>query len=47
MASSSLFCPKCGTLMRPGAGCPRCDRAPIPSWEVLEQEETGEGFEGY
>ncbi len=46
MADSTVFCPKCGTLLKAGGGCPRCDIVRVPTWEIPEQEEGGEGFEG-
>ncbi len=45
MVEPNVFCGKCGTLLKPYGGCPRCDVVRVPTWKILEQEEAGEGFE--
>jgi hypothetical protein len=38
---AALFCDRCGTLIKPGVGCPRCDADRVGAWERAHGEAAG------
>lgn len=43
---ATLFCGKCGTLLKPGVGCPRCDSDLVSAWERAHSADMPKAFEG-